>query len=467
MALSPNCTYADIDHLFAILARYRVHPEEWPAKSEDRERYNPFFPDPADVKRRAVAPILATMSKLTPLERVSYSPALFKHGVATMDASIVTTLLLTLDRTNSDLRLSLTDVCQLLGLTNSANLVDDTAAVPQAIYHAFTNVIATCLRFGLGPDAIDPAILLFCSGNPDLMAQCTINFPPADPVASGLFFRNCSKISAGHAISALRALPSDFPPALVSAHMAELYQSWITRTLSPLRRSRTAAGDEPHVGELVLGMQQHLARWPDASEVVARDLCGRFLPWLGGSQRGKFVWSHAGVELRARVFPNAVSLRSHLLGKEECPRAFEPETAAPFALHPTSPVLYVSDVFVAPWFDTHHILTTLFTAVEQALSGPVRLAHRMVPFVVVGPLLADVFHVLDVRYGWERIVGSEDVYAVCPPRLGDPRREAEYFYWSTPLARTRTALMHAILGRQHKLWFHIQHDPKVLPPHPL
>jgi hypothetical protein len=466
MAQSPDCTYQDIDRLFTILARYRVHPEEWPTKSEDRERYNPFFPDPADVKRRAVAPILATMPKLTPSERTAYSPELFKRGLATMDASIVTTLLLTLDRTNSDLRLSLTEACQLLGLANSANLLEDMASVPQAIYHAFTNVIATCLRFGLGPDVIDPTILLFCSGNPDLTALCTINFPAADPVASGLFFRNCSKISAGHAISALRALPSDFPPALLSAHMAQLYQSWVARTLSPLRRARTAAADEPHVGELVRGMQQYLTRWPDASEVIARDLCGRFLPWLGGSQRGEFVWSQAGVELRARVFPNAVSLRSHLLGKDECPRAFEPESAAPFAVHPTSPVLYVSDVLVAPWLDAHRILTTLFTAVEQALSGHIRLAHRMVPFVVVGPLLADVFHALDVRYGWERMVGSEDVYAVCPPRLGDPRREPEYFYWVTPLARTRIALMHAILGRQARqptaAWFHIQHDPKVL-----
>jgi hypothetical protein len=436
--------------LLRILARYRLHPEEW---AED-ERYDPMWPDAADVERRVVVPFLEGFHSLSPMEKYHHSSSFFLAAAETMQPRIMAAVLDVLDP-EAKVYLPLLKVCAILGIPKGSDIVQRLEALPQSVYHEFTNTMLRCIHSDIGPDVLDPSILILCSGNPAVTSFCQIRFPASDPLACRLFFDCCTKISVGHTITALHALPADFSIATTSAHVALIYRNWSARTFSPVRLigKHARGADELHIGELVAAMRRLLSRCANASALLGDDLRSRFRIWAASGYPGTFEWSQAGAQLRARLFPNMTTLRSLLLGKEQWPQNVEPETQAPYALHPTGAVLYVTDIFVPPWLDGRALQATFFTAVERQFATPQKRVH----FVVVGPVYADTFHALDVRYGWERMVGSEDVYAVCPPRPGDPRREPEYFYWTTPLVRLRVALMHTLLRRGNAVpgsaWF--------------
>lgn len=426
----------DVDDLCRVLARYQLHPEDWPEEPHLRERHNTFLPDYEDVAHLVIAPMDKLMARIPTVVRAYFAQALFLRALATANGPIVGALVRHALAAGAlgQLRLRLVDMCHMLGLEPAA-LIASVDALPQDVYHAFTNAVVACLRQGLDAGAIDPTVLLFCAGNPEITRTFTIGFPASDAAATALYFAASTKISVGHLEDAVRALEPDFSFEVLSTCVTRLYYDWITRALSPVR----ARIDEGQIGALVDAMAE---RAPPTvlGDVSALLLC-RLETWLRGPQSSIFMFASCGVQLEARVFPNMQTLRAHLTDENKWPVHFKPESVSPFALAPSAPVLFVTRLFVPPWFEGARLYGALFTGLEQELAGQRHLTVRAVPLVVVGPLFVDGFYALDTRYGWARMVGSADVHSVCAPRPGDPFREHEFFYWSTPELRARAHLV--------------------------
>lgn len=431
-------TLSTLHKLDKILSFYPIKPQEW----ADDERHDPMLPAPQDVMKRVVHPFLGTAVLLTPMERRLNSVYLFHKGLETLDSAVMTAVLAVVDPGDAPLRVSFTKVCAILGISATAGLHQKMQTLPCEIYHAFINLVLVCMASKAV--VVDPQIFILCSGSPDVMRRMKRSIEPCkkDPLTCQVYFECSTKLGAANMVDALRALTADYDAALISSHVALAYRAWITRSFSSMRlASHWPAGDEPYIGELVDYMQQLIGRFEGAHEVLITNLCAHLQQWAMGSYEGTLEWAQAGAQVRARVFPNVTTLVSYI--KPELGACVLGEMA-PFALYPTGAVLYVSDLFVPPWFDGSRIMAEFFATIERLLATK----QKRVAFVVVGPAYADTFHVLDVRYGWERMGNAKDVYAVCPPRLGDPCREREYFYWATPLVRVRVSLMHALLSRQ-------------------
>ena len=427
-------TLSTLRQLERILSFYPIKPQEW----ADDERHDPMLPDPQDVLQRVVRPFLGTAALLTPMERRRNSAYLFQKGLETLDSAVMTAVLAVVDPGDAPLYVSFTGMCAIMGISATADLHQKMQTLPCEIYHAFANLILVCMA----SDAVvvDPHLFVLCSGSPDVLRGMKQAIEPCkkDPLTCQVYFECSTKLGAANMVDALRALPADYDAALISSHVALAYRAWITRSFSSMRlASHWPAGDEPYIGELVHYMHQLIGRFTGAHDVLIADLCAHLRRWAMASYEGTLEWAQAGAQVRARVFPNMTTFVSYT-------GACVPEEKAPFALSPTGAVLYVSDLFVPPWFDGACIQAEFFGTIERLLAT----TQKRVAFVIVGPVYADTFHVLDVRYGWERMGNATDVYAVCPPRLGDPCREREFFYWATPLVRVRVSLMHALLSRQ-------------------